>query len=120
MDVLEESNAWHLRALKAGEPSCKGYLLNRMISAQIEGQLRGLEKEQLAKAVIKGGEEAMDVCMPILEAEASTSTPISSAELEFEPGMDPQAISNMFTSWEWLTNDGLFDFELGANGWMNG
>lgn len=45
----------------------KGYLLVSIVSANINGTLRGLGKDEVVEMVAKAAEEAQEICSPIFE-----------------------------------------------------
>ena len=72
--VLDESKRWCLEAIKAGEINVKGYLLMSVLATQIEGLMRGVTEENIPGLVIKAAEDAVEVCLPILEDIAAKGT----------------------------------------------
>lgn len=69
--LLDGAKNWCFRCIEAGETSIKGYLFLCLISAQIEGLMRGFDKDKLPEALVEAAEEAEARCLPILEAAAS-------------------------------------------------
>lgn len=65
--VLEASKAWLLRRIEAGETNIKGYLLQCVVSGQIDALTRGLGKEEMLRLCLEAAEEAEEVCFPLLE-----------------------------------------------------
>lgn len=72
LSVLEEAKAWCLRVLKAGETNVKGYLLMSMISARVEGLMRGLGEKEVTSLLVKAVENVGEKCLPILEEMAAS------------------------------------------------
>jgi hypothetical protein len=64
--VLNDAKAWCLRVLEAGETNVKGYLLMSLVTAQIEGLMRGLGKNDVAELMVKAAENVEEKCLPIL------------------------------------------------------
>ncbi|OIW27604.1 hypothetical protein CONLIGDRAFT_655445 [Coniochaeta ligniaria NRRL 30616] len=64
--VLDDAKAWCLRVLEAGETNVKGYLLMSVVTAQIEGLMRGLGKNDVAELMVKAAENVEEKCLPIL------------------------------------------------------
>ncbi|PYI04091.1 hypothetical protein BO78DRAFT_373845 [Aspergillus sclerotiicarbonarius CBS 121057] len=64
--VVEEAPGWCLRVIAAGETNVKGYLLTRIMGAQIEGLRSGRGREEIANMLIKAVEHVEGVCMPML------------------------------------------------------
>ncbi|KAF2184010.1 hypothetical protein K469DRAFT_784764 [Zopfia rhizophila CBS 207.26] len=71
LSVLDDAKAWCLRVIKAGETNVKGYLLMSVVSAQIEGLMRGLGKDEVAELLAKAVENVEERCLPILEEMAA-------------------------------------------------
>jgi len=68
--VMEETKAWSLRSIEAGETNVKGYLATCVFTAHVEGLRRAANKENLIEMLRKAAQDAMLVCLPILEAKA--------------------------------------------------
>ncbi|PWY94777.1 hypothetical protein BO94DRAFT_457212 [Aspergillus sclerotioniger CBS 115572] len=65
--VLEEAKAWYLRMLEAGETNVKGYFLISGMAAQIQGLLKGLQRDDMVDLLIQEVENVEAKCLPILE-----------------------------------------------------
>lgn len=65
--VLDDAKAWCLRVLEAGETNVKGYLLMSLVTAQIEGLMRGMEMNDVAGLMVKAAENLEEKCLPILQ-----------------------------------------------------
>jgi hypothetical protein len=70
--VLEDAKAWCLRAIKAGETNVKGYLLMSIVSARVEGLMRGLGENEATSLLVKAVENVGERCLPILENMAAS------------------------------------------------
>lgn len=66
LSVLDDAKAWCLRVLEAEETNVKGYLLMSVVTAQIEGLMRGLGKSDVAALMVKAAENVGEKCLPIL------------------------------------------------------
>ena len=69
--VVNEAKACALQYMKAGETNAKGYLLLCLLASHIEGLSQNFEQDQLAKSIVRAGEEAAEVCISILEGMAT-------------------------------------------------
>ncbi|KAF7166879.1 hypothetical protein CNMCM6106_002523 [Aspergillus hiratsukae] len=69
--VLEDAKAW-LRVIKAGETHVKDYLLMSMVSAWVEGLVRGLGEKKVIRLLVKAVENVGEKCLPILEEMAAS------------------------------------------------
>ncbi|RHZ66344.1 fungal specific transcription factor domain-containing protein [Aspergillus thermomutatus] len=72
LSVLEDARAWCLRVIKAGETNVKGYLLMSIVSAQVEGLMRGLGEKEVARLMVKAVENVGEKCLPMLEEMAAS------------------------------------------------
>lgn len=64
--VLQESQEWALQVIKAGHTNVKGYLLLRIIAAQIDAMSRNLSTEAHVAALIEAAIEVSNTCCNIL------------------------------------------------------
>ncbi|GIK02218.1 hypothetical protein Aspvir_006267 [Aspergillus viridinutans] len=102
LSVLEDAKGWCLRALKAGETNAKGYLLMSIVSARVEGLMRGLGEREATTQLVKAVENAGEKCLPILEEMAA-----SIQELRGGP-VDDIAVE-MTKDWNFLIPDVPFN-----------
>lgn len=65
--VLRDSVDWGLHCIKNGETNIKGYLMSRLIIAQIEAIIRGVHRDEMARIMVNATIDAENVCLPILE-----------------------------------------------------
>ncbi|KAJ2976322.1 hypothetical protein NQ176_g5023 [Zarea fungicola] len=64
--VLRDSQEWALQVIKAGHTNVKGYLLLRIIAAQIDALSRNLSAEAQVAALIEAAIEVSNTCCSIL------------------------------------------------------
>ncbi|MBV33933.1 MAG: hypothetical protein CMP47_00445 [Rickettsiales bacterium] len=97
----------------------KGYLFLSMVSAQIDGLMRGVKKDDFPKLLITAVEEAIETSLSILEAKVAQS---QSQIEETGKGFDQPSLLPSLEStdgYDFMTPDGLFDFgELSTLDWM--
>lgn len=106
LSILEEAKTSALLCIEAGETSIKGYFLLTLITAQIEGLMQGLRKEELAAFMIKAAEESEEKGLSILEEMAARQQ--NSAEgPEQAYSISPSQLPD---DWDFAISDGLFDF----------
>jgi Fungal specific transcription factor domain len=67
LSVLDGAKTWCLKCIEAGETNIRSYLLICVITAQIEGLMQGLGKEEILTQLINSAEDAEVRCLPILE-----------------------------------------------------
>ncbi|PGH04424.1 hypothetical protein AJ79_07080 [Helicocarpus griseus UAMH5409] len=111
--VITDARSWAFRSIEAGETNIKGYLFLCLISARIDGLIRGLGRDESSRLLIKTAEEAEERCLPILEQKAAQGqnrevlNQTSSSTPEGLEGWDAMMSFN-FGSGEpvdWLFND---------------
>ncbi|KAI0130656.1 putative C6 transcription factor [Daldinia grandis] len=105
LSVVSEAKIWAWKCIEAGETSIKGYFLASLHAARIEGLMQGLEKEELSRFVVKEGEKAEEMCIPLLEGMLSSRNP------EGSTGAPEQTTpSQLVEDWDLTMSDALFDF----------
>jgi hypothetical protein len=67
LSVFEDAKTWSLKCSEAGETNIKGYLLISLVSAQIEGLMRGVKKDEFPALLVKAAEHTGEKCLPMLE-----------------------------------------------------
>lgn len=107
LSVVQESRDWSLHAIKIGETNVKGYMVNCIIVAHLEGLMKGLDIQEIPALFFKAAEDSIATCLAILEDKAGQSQDqLPEAEEELEMGMRPQS-----PYWDFLvsnTQDSLF------------
>lgn len=89
--MVTEAKEWTLRSINAGETNVKGYLFASMVSAQIDGMMKGLEgDEALARALVEAAEEVVDRCVPLLEEMLEREAKARMARIEETGGVSGQ------------------------------
>ncbi|KAF5599581.1 hypothetical protein FPANT_3273 [Fusarium pseudoanthophilum] len=68
LKVMEDSKAWNLRTIEAGETNMKGYLMLSILMAQIMGIMRHLSEAEVVELIMKAGEEAMQDALGVFES----------------------------------------------------
>ncbi|KAF4975108.1 hypothetical protein FZEAL_8056 [Fusarium zealandicum] len=103
--VLRDFKIWTLRCIQAGETNVKGHLGVCLMTAQIEGLMARLPRDELVRSMIRAGEEAEETCSSILEgmaAEVGTGEP-NQGQTPLDVGFD------LTEDWEFMMSDGFFD-----------
>ncbi|KNG51589.1 c6 zinc finger domain-containing protein [Stemphylium lycopersici] len=111
--VVEDASSWYLRCIQAGETGVKGYLLLRLLEAWIDGTKRQVSKADLPVLLVKASEQAVDICMPILEAAAGAKGQSTSPFEEGRSGIgsfDFEFLSEPMEDWDMLIAE---TFDLG-------
>lgn len=102
--VLEESKAWCLRTMEAGETNVKGFLLMSALAAHIEGLARGMDKSGIARLLVKAVSDVGEICLPILERMTTVVQGGNLAELlQVQQASSPGA-TEMMEDWGFLVS----------------
>ncbi|KAG4275416.1 hypothetical protein FPRO04_14378 [Fusarium proliferatum] len=75
MSVMEDSQAWSLTCIEAGETSIKGHLTLSIVLGQIQGIMNRASQDDIIDVVIKSGEKAEQEAFVILESFLAQSQP---------------------------------------------
>jgi hypothetical protein len=98
-----------VQCVEAGETGIKGYLLLRVLEAQIDAIKKRVPKEEMIVVLGKAAEDAISYCLPILERiagaqDSSTEDSIEAASFDFQVSPD------FMEDWDLVMSD-VFDFE---------
>lgn len=102
--VLEETKAWNLRCIEAGEVNMKGYLFICLVTAHIDALRQGLVKEDIAKFLVKAAEDAQEKCIKILEQIAAQG---QNEELVAADGLSQMSLSTppeLMEDWDFMVS----------------
>ncbi|KAF4159884.1 hypothetical protein CNMCM8927_001251 [Aspergillus lentulus] len=102
LSVLEDAMAWCLRVIKAGETNVKGYLLMSIVSARVEGLMRGLGENEATSLLVKAVENVGEKCLPILEEMAASIQEQSGGPVD-------DMADEMTNDWNFLNPDAPFN-----------
>lgn len=100
--VMEDSKAWSLWSLVAGETNVKGYLFSCLLVGQINGLLKGLGRTEISALLAKVAEEAEDECLSILEGMVDQSQPEQAANDAGRMSMDINP--ELFDGWDFMVS----------------
>ena len=118
--VVEDASIWYLRCIQAGETGVKGYLLLRLLEAWIDGTKRQVSQADLPALLLEASEQAVDICIPILEAAASAKERPTGPSEEGRSGsgsFDFEFLSEPMEDWDTLMAE---TFDLGGIGSFDG
>jgi len=73
--VMEDAANFYLRCMQAGETGCKGYIILRLLDAWVDAITRRVNRSELPALLIKAAEQAVEACIPVLEALAGVQQP---------------------------------------------
>ncbi|KAF2114254.1 hypothetical protein BDV96DRAFT_577850 [Lophiotrema nucula] len=108
--IVQQAKSWTLECIEAGETNIKGYILISLVSAQIDGLVKGLSNEELADTLVKAAEKAEEDCIPILEAMAAAAAQGQDATLDGFDQMSLNMPTDLMEDWDFS----LFDFPFTA------
>jgi hypothetical protein len=103
--ITEDAAAWYLRCMQAGETGMKGYLLHRLLGAQIDATRRHVDRSESPLLLIQAAEQAAEVCIPVLEAKAGNvngEEEVRNTEFDFE-----RVSAEFMEDWDMLMSDTL-------------
>ncbi|KAI1471652.1 putative C6 transcription factor [Daldinia caldariorum] len=105
LSVVREAKNWAWKCIEAGETSIKGYFLASLHVAHIEGLMQGLEGEELSRYVVREGEKAEEMCLPVLEEMLANGKDEGSTR-----GLEQNTPSQLVEDWDLTMSGALFDF----------
>ncbi|KAK4067003.1 transcriptional regulator family: Fungal Specific TF [Trichoderma aggressivum f. europaeum] len=111
LSVIQESREWCLRSIKVGETNVKGYMVNCIIVAHIEGHMKGLDPKEIPPLFLKAAEDSVEECLAILEEKAGQSQgEAADPRDELDVGIRPQS-----PDWDFLVSDAMFAYNAGMS-----
>ncbi|KAL7958912.1 hypothetical protein V8C34DRAFT_281513 [Trichoderma compactum] len=111
LSVIQESREWCLRSIKVGETNVKGYMVNCIIVAHIEGLMKGLDPKEILPLFLKAAEDSVEECLAILEEKAGQSQDeAADPRDELDVGIRPQS-----PDWDFLVSDAMFAYNAGMS-----
>ncbi|KAF7556686.1 hypothetical protein G7Z17_g1240 [Cylindrodendrum hubeiense] len=117
LPVVEEAKAWCWRCIEAGETNIKGYLVLCMLSAQVDGLLRGLYRSEFPKILIEAVEKAEENASLILEEKAALGEPEEAAYGLTQMSLD--TTPELIEGWDFMMADTELNFSsMDPASWM--
>lgn len=121
LSVTEEAKTWCLRCIEAGETSAKGYLMASMMAAQVEGQRKGLNRDQLGRFLVETVERSGEICLPVLEDLEKRSRPEDTRQdLDATGTGEGEILPGLTEDWNFTMPDVIFTDIDGAMDWSFG
>lgn len=71
LSILDDAPRWCLSCVEKGEVNIKGFFLMSVLTGHVKGLMQGLGSDNLSAFLIKAGEDALGICLPILERMAT-------------------------------------------------
>ncbi|KAJ4368094.1 hypothetical protein N0V83_006449 [Neocucurbitaria cava] len=105
--ILEDAASWYLQSMEAGETGVKGYILLKLIAAQVDATKQHVQQSELPRLLVKAAESAVEKCIPILETMASQGR-ANGSEGSSEC-FDLQVSSDFVEDWDMVMSD-IFSF----------
>lgn len=101
VSVVREAQDCSLRCIKSGETNVKGYLVACVITSHMEALMRGVDPSEIPPLFRKAAEEAMELCVKILEERAGQSQDVGAVneDEDMEIGMRQQS-----PDWDFLVS----------------
>jgi hypothetical protein len=109
LTIPEDAADLYLRCIAAGETGIKGYLLLKILIAQIDGVRRGVRSIEMQGMLGKAAEEAIETCLPVLEKMAGQNNEFDGGTAEFDFSM-PEFMGD----WDLAMSD-VFNFDGGGS-----
>jgi hypothetical protein len=111
LSIPEDAANRILRCLEAGETDIKGYLMLRILVAQIDAIKRCATDEEMQVVIERAAEDAADRCLPILEriAGQDQDSGVASEVGAFDFNLSPESMGD----WDLAMPD-IFDFNGGG------
>ncbi|KAH8125182.1 hypothetical protein LI328DRAFT_146885 [Trichoderma asperelloides] len=116
LSVIREAQDCSLRSIKSGETNVKGYLVTCVIISHIEAIMRGVDPSEIPPLFRKASEEAMELCVRILEERAGQSQDVGAVDEEDDMGIGMRQQS---PDWDFLISDAMFAYNTGLHEPMN-
>lgn len=101
LSVIREAQDCSLRSIKSGETNVKGYLVTCVIISHIEAIMRGVDPSEIPPLFRKASEEAMELCVRILEERAGQSQDVGAVDEEDDMGIGMRQQS---PDWDFLVS----------------
>jgi len=99
VSVLDEAKSWSLRCVVAGETNTKTYLFMSIISAQIQGLIKGLGRAELSESLLRAAQEAEEVCIPILKDHAAQGQDAGALD-----GLGQMSLNGQIEDWDFMVS----------------
>ncbi|CAO2654669.1 Nn.00g114020.m01.CDS01 [Neocucurbitaria sp. VM-36] len=107
LPILDDASNWYLQSIEAGETGVKGYILLQVLAAQIGATKQSVQQSELPGLLVKAAENAVEKCMPLLEAMASQERVDGSDG--GSDGFDFQISADFMEDWDLVMSD-IFSF----------
>ncbi|KAF2646535.1 hypothetical protein P280DRAFT_544881 [Massarina eburnea CBS 473.64] len=115
--IVENAVVWQFKCIEAGETNIKGYIFTTLISASIEGLMKGLNRDALASFLIEHVHEAEEQCIVILRNMLDQLNPDRNVDSLGQIPLDTTPIS--LEGWDFmLPGMGLDDGSVDPMAWM--
>ncbi|KAJ5613194.1 hypothetical protein N7510_006388 [Penicillium lagena] len=109
--VIEDYKNWYLKCMEAGETNTKGYLVTCLVYTQINALMMGASKEKLPYMLLQAAEDAMSVCLSILEDKAGEGQD-NGVEFDISNDLDVDGMLDLLGDWTVMMPESQFDFGI--------
>jgi hypothetical protein len=113
LSIPEDAANLVLRCIEAGETGIKGYLLLRILIAQIDAIKRHVRHDEMQALLGQAAEQAVEHCVPMLERMASQGQEDTMTAVESTGDFDFQISPDMMGDWDLAMTD---VFSFGSSG----
>ena len=113
LSVLDDAKTLTLRCIQAGETNIKNYLLICVVSAQIDGLMRGIPKDEFPQLLIKAAEDAVTRCLSILEGKAAQCREEVALDVDGLSQMSLNTPADLMEGWDFMVNSKHCHHKLG-------
>ncbi|CAI6093775.1 unnamed protein product [Clonostachys chloroleuca] len=112
MNVLGQGLDWCIRCIERGETNVRGYMLQSVAKAQIEGLQQGLPNEEVARSMILSAEECADHALALLQDLFAQTTHCDENTNIPEQFAATNPMSAPGIEWDFEMPDEMFNFDM--------
>ena len=105
LSVIDGAKTLTLRCIEVGETNIKNHLLICVVSAQIDGLMRGIPKDEFPQLLIQAAEDAVTRCLSILEGRAAPCQEEVARDVDDELSqMSFNTPADLMEGWDFMVN----------------
>ena len=115
LSVIDDAKTLTLRCIEAGETNIKNHLLICVVSAQIDGLMQGIPKDEFPQLLIKAAEDAVRRCLSILEGKAAQCREEVALDVNWLSQMSLDTPADIMEGWDIMVNSKHCHHKLGQS-----